>query len=230
MITHDLGVVAEVADDVVVMYAGQVVEQAPVDELFYRPAAPVHLGPARVAAAARRRRPSGSRRSRASRRRCCNPPSRLPLPSALSVRHGHLPHRGPGAAHGARRRPHLQRCCLDDATKRRELVAGDPAALGRWRSRERPARRRGPEEVLPRHARGSSSRSRSRAVKAVDDVSFTVRRGETLGHRRRVGLRQVDPRPLSDAAARADQRQDHLRRSRHHDALARARCGRSAAR
>ena len=34
MITHDLGVVAEVADDVVVMYGGQVAEQARVDEIF----------------------------------------------------------------------------------------------------------------------------------------------------------------------------------------------------
>jgi len=44
MITHDLGVVAEVADDVVVMYGGQVVEQAPVDELFYRPRHPYTWG------------------------------------------------------------------------------------------------------------------------------------------------------------------------------------------
>jgi oligopeptide/dipeptide ABC transporter ATP-binding protein len=40
IITHDMGVVAEVADDVVVMYAGQIVEQAPVLELFDRPEHP----------------------------------------------------------------------------------------------------------------------------------------------------------------------------------------------
>jgi peptide/nickel transport system permease protein len=38
-VTHDLGVVAEIADDVAVMYAGQIVEQATVDDLF---AAPKH--------------------------------------------------------------------------------------------------------------------------------------------------------------------------------------------
>jgi len=44
MITHDLGVVAEVADDVIVMYGGQVVEHAPVDEIFYRPRHPYTWG------------------------------------------------------------------------------------------------------------------------------------------------------------------------------------------
>jgi peptide/nickel transport system ATP-binding protein len=44
MITHDLGVVAEVADDVVVMYAGEVVEQGPVDVLFSRPQHPYTWG------------------------------------------------------------------------------------------------------------------------------------------------------------------------------------------
>src|SRR5206468_1163317 len=34
LITHDLGVVAEMADEVCVMYAGQIVEEAPVHELF----------------------------------------------------------------------------------------------------------------------------------------------------------------------------------------------------
>ncbi|KAB2336736.1 ABC transporter ATP-binding protein [Cytobacillus depressus] len=44
MITHDLGVVAEVADRVIVMYAGEVVEQAPVYELFENPIHPYTRG------------------------------------------------------------------------------------------------------------------------------------------------------------------------------------------
>ena len=44
LITHDLGVVAETCDDVVVMYAGQVVEKAPVAELFAGPQHPYTLG------------------------------------------------------------------------------------------------------------------------------------------------------------------------------------------
>ena len=46
-VTHDLGVVADLCSRVIVMYAGQVVEEATVDELFARPAAPVHRGAAR---------------------------------------------------------------------------------------------------------------------------------------------------------------------------------------
>ena len=44
LITHDLGVVADIADRAVVMYAGRAVEQAPVDELFARPAHPYTVG------------------------------------------------------------------------------------------------------------------------------------------------------------------------------------------
>jgi peptide/nickel transport system ATP-binding protein len=44
LITHDLGVVAEVCDEVVVMYAGQVVERAPVEELFRFPQHPYTVG------------------------------------------------------------------------------------------------------------------------------------------------------------------------------------------
>ena len=40
LITHNMGVVAESADDVAVMYAGQIVEQAPARELFHRPEHP----------------------------------------------------------------------------------------------------------------------------------------------------------------------------------------------
>ncbi|RRJ62572.1 ABC transporter ATP-binding protein [Paenibacillus oralis] len=44
LITHDLGVVAEMCDRVVVMYAGRVVEQAPVEELFENPQHPYTQG------------------------------------------------------------------------------------------------------------------------------------------------------------------------------------------
>src|SRR5690606_10831274 len=43
-VTHDLGVVAELCDRVAVMYAGQIVEQAPVAELFSNPKHPYTVG------------------------------------------------------------------------------------------------------------------------------------------------------------------------------------------
>jgi oligopeptide/dipeptide ABC transporter ATP-binding protein len=44
LITHDLGVVAEMVDDVIVMYAGQVVEHGTVDEVLVNPRAPYTMG------------------------------------------------------------------------------------------------------------------------------------------------------------------------------------------
>ena len=44
MITHDLGVVAEIADDVMVMYGGKAVEYAEVDDLFHQPDHPYTWG------------------------------------------------------------------------------------------------------------------------------------------------------------------------------------------
>ncbi len=44
LVTHDMGVIAEVADRVTVMYAGRVVESAPVEEVFHRPAHPYTAG------------------------------------------------------------------------------------------------------------------------------------------------------------------------------------------
>lgn len=44
LITHDLGVIADLADEVVVMYAGRVVERGPVDDIFYNPLHPYTQG------------------------------------------------------------------------------------------------------------------------------------------------------------------------------------------
>lgn len=44
MITHDMGVIANMADDVIVMYAGKPVEHAPVEEIFEEPRMPYTIG------------------------------------------------------------------------------------------------------------------------------------------------------------------------------------------
>jgi ABC-type glutathione transport system ATPase component len=84
LITHDLGVIAEMCDDVVVMYAGRVAESGPVQPCFRRPSHPYTRGLLiRFPALKRRARPA----SRSSRAWC---PSLkelpgLPLPEPLSV-------------------------------------------------------------------------------------------------------------------------------------------------
>ena len=67
LITHDLGVVAETAERVVVMYAGRKVEEAPVEALFEQPIASLHARPDGRDPAARRRG-RGAGRGRACRR------------------------------------------------------------------------------------------------------------------------------------------------------------------
>jgi peptide/nickel transport system ATP-binding protein len=62
LITHDLGVIAETADRVVVMYAGRKVEEAPVADLFARPQHPYTAG--LLAAVPRLARPGAPQRTR----------------------------------------------------------------------------------------------------------------------------------------------------------------------
>ena len=106
-ITHDMGVVAEIADEVAVMYGGRIVEHAPVGEVFARP-----LHPYTQALIALRPRGAGHaaegavrdhRRAAADRRGA----ARLPVPPALPGRRGALLDRRSGhprAGGGAYRR------------------------------------------------------------------------------------------------------------------------------
>jgi peptide/nickel transport system ATP-binding protein len=72
LITHDLGVVAEMADSVIVMYCGKVIEQAPVLSLFQHPRHPYTQGLLKA-------RPSIGRRTE----RLYSIPGQVPSPIGL---------------------------------------------------------------------------------------------------------------------------------------------------
>jgi peptide/nickel transport system ATP-binding protein len=80
LITHDLGVVAEVADRVMVMYAGRVVEEGTLDEIFYDPQHPYTWG--LLGSLSRLDRPRPKRLPQISGA----PPSLLALPQGCSFR------------------------------------------------------------------------------------------------------------------------------------------------
>ena len=99
LITHDLGVVAEVCDEVAVMYAGEIVERAPADALFEAPEHPLHGRTARLDPAARRPR-RAARRDRGDAARHDGAAGRLPLRRPLSVRAGGVPRRAAAGGRG----------------------------------------------------------------------------------------------------------------------------------
>jgi peptide/nickel transport system ATP-binding protein/oligopeptide transport system ATP-binding protein len=121
MITHDLGVVAEISDDVVVMYAGNVIEEGTVDKIFNGPQHPYTWGllgslPRLDADLERLTQIPGQPPS------LLNPPSgcrfhpRCPYVMDRCVRD--VPKLAPAGTDAE----HLQACWLDDETKQREVA------------------------------------------------------------------------------------------------------------
>ncbi len=121
MITHDLGVVAEVADDVVVMYAGTVAEEGTVDEIFTRPHHPYTWGllgslPRLDADVDRLVQIQGSPPSLLNPPRGCRFHPRCPF--VLDVCNSVVPELLPVSSSPQ----HLQACHLDEETKDREVL------------------------------------------------------------------------------------------------------------
>ena len=165
LITHDLGIVARVADRVSVMYAGEVVERAPTAELFRAPQHPYTRGLLS----------------------CVPAPGRVRRDKPLGSIPGVVPTISPGFAGCAFR----SRCAHADATCERD----DPAPRGRRRARlslpadaartrRAAARMSAAIEVadLRREFRVRSGLlAPDKHVIAVDDVTFSVPAGSVLG-------------------------------------------------
>jgi peptide/nickel transport system ATP-binding protein len=130
VITHDLGVIAEAANDVVVMYAAQVVERAPVENLFRRPHHPYTWGllgslPRLDADVERLTQIRGQPPSLLNPPRGCRFHPRCPYVMEICKTEQ------PALAPITTDPDHLQRCHLDEETKDREaakLLAGTLAA------------------------------------------------------------------------------------------------------
>ncbi|MGW2683011.1 dipeptide ABC transporter ATP-binding protein [Streptomyces sp. NPDC001414] len=188
LITHDLGVVAGYADDVAVMYAGRIVEQAEAKELFARPTMPYTIGllgavPRPEARASVPLVPIGG-----------EPPSLVDLAAGCSF---------------ADRCPAVADRCLDQEPplttvpghgqvacwRADDIAAGAPAARELFpppaaADEAHRTDRRAPGETVLRVAelartfpitKGALLKRRVGTLHAVSDVSFELRAGETLG-------------------------------------------------
>jgi oligopeptide/dipeptide ABC transporter ATP-binding protein len=129
LITHDLGVVAEIADRVLVMYAGKVVEQGTLDEIFYDPQHPYTWG--LLGSLSRIDRPRPPRLPQISG----SPPSLLDLPQGCPFR-PRCPHefsKCPQLPDLVARVPeaggHCDRCWLTPEEKRAKRVVSGQIGL-----------------------------------------------------------------------------------------------------
>jgi oligopeptide/dipeptide ABC transporter ATP-binding protein len=130
LITHDLGVVAEIANEIVVMYAGRVVERAPTRQLFYDPQHPYTWG--LLGSIPRLDRPKQERLHSIEGM----PPSLINAPEGCKFR-PRCPHafdkctQEPELRNRVDEHAHLDRCWLSVPDKRRlrvETISGEEAA------------------------------------------------------------------------------------------------------
>lgn len=211
MITHDLGVVAGIADKVQVMYAGRVVESGPVDDIFYSPHMPYTIG--LLGALPRPDEKSNTALATLDG----NPPSMLQVPTACPFA-PRCPIAIPACLEAepalAMLSPEAQ--AIEDARAEAEgsepgpdahiphraaCIRQDQIAIHDWnyldiypipRDIDRMAGRRGRanrENILQVEnlvktfplMKGAVFKRRVGTVYAVDDVSFRIKSGETMG-------------------------------------------------
>ena len=227
LITHDLGVVAEVTDRIVVMYAGRIVEAAATDKIFRAPEHPYTWG--LLQSIPRLDRP----RDEPLIPIAGLPPSLITLPSGCSF-HPRCPY---VRERHRRVEPELEPL-PDDPAHRVACLLDEPDAQADLGGAARPGK--DPQQARAAvEARGGAGMSEA-LVEVRDLVKhFPLTRGimfqktgrrrargrrrllrraarRDARHRRRDRVRQDDHGAPDDAAARADERHDPLRRRRRH--------------
>ena len=211
LITHAMGVVAETAERVAVMYAGRVVEEAAVDDLFARPLHPYTQG--LIRSIPRLDRTGGKKRRleaiAGTVPSLLDPPPGCRFAPRCTLAIGRLHRR-------------CRRCARSKATTRSPASSIDSA----WRDHDRTAAARQQSgEEFP--GAGRRARRCARAGARGRRRQLRDRRRRDAGAGRRIRLRQIDHWALHPAADRADLGRGMARRpQRHRDSRARrsARC------
>ena len=201
LITHNLGVVADIADRVIVMYAGRKVEEAPVHDLYARPQHPYTIGLLGAIP-----RPGAADEQGRLREIPGRVPSLAELPRRVRVR-APLP---------ACRRPQPLRAAASCARSGRSTSSrASTRARTARRCEQRcaaDARGRRPRQAFRLRTPHRRQRDRARGRRRL----VLDRPGRVARPRRRVGQRQEHGCELRDQAARADGGYDPTEGRRHH--------------
>ena len=129
LITHDLGVVADVADRVAVMYAGQLVEQGALDEIFYDPQHPYTWGLLGSITRVDRPRPARLPAIAGTPPSLADPPQGCRFRPRCPHAFAHCTEQPPLEAREGSHPPHPDRCWLTPAEKREKRKVGGQIGL-----------------------------------------------------------------------------------------------------
>lgn len=188
-ITHDLGVIAGVADDIVVMYAGRPVEKADVDSIFDHPAMPYTMGLLGAVPRSDRERNSRLVPIPGSPMNLVNMPKGCPFaprcPLATDICHTTEPAMEPVPGRpGQFVACHRTREIVDKGLTFHDVYTVAEAAKSKFAGIPRDERKmvldvKHMRKTFPLTA-GGFLRRKIGEVKAVDDVTLDVREGETV--------------------------------------------------